>query len=381
MTSRGVAPMAFRARTTESSVAPFFERDQLGFGFRDVDLLVGHDHGLRALRRERVRLRDVVLGADLHGQVAVRDRGAAQAHLAADDDGAGALVDDDARLAAHRDRQRLEPRHQVGQRAAIVGGHRDLDARRVEGQRRARAHLGVDRVGDARRVGEIRRAERQQDRLPHRRDCAGELGLDDAAGRHAADGEVVHLHRVAALAAAEAAERERALGQRVDGAVGAAQRRRQQRAALQAARVADRGGGDVETAAAARERRQFGGDEDGGDVFDLDLLAGHEHAEALEHVGQRLRREHRLAAVAALVEADDEAVADERHRRRALQRRDVAQADGRVGRGRRDEGGAERGDGEEAEAGRGETQHQNTLFSTRISQPGLRLSFIRPRPK
>ena len=58
---------------------------------------------------------------------------------------------------------------------------------------------------------------------------------------------------------------------------------------------------------------------------------GTSDAEALQHVGQRLRREHRLAAVAGLVEADDEAVADERHRRGALQRRDVAQAHRGVG--------------------------------------------------
>ena len=91
---------------------------------------------------------------------------------------------------------------------------------------------------------------------------------------------------------------------------------------------------------------------------------------------------NRLAAIAGLVQADDQAVADERHRRRPLQGGDVAQADGGVGGSRgRGEAEAERGDEGDTD-GRGQGRHdQKTLLSTRMSQPGLRLSFIRPRPK
>ena len=69
---------------------------------------------------------------------------------------------------------------------------------------------------------------------------------------HAAHGQVIHRHRVAATAAAESADRQRALREREDLSVGSAKRRRQQRAALQAARIADRRRGDVEARAGAR---------------------------------------------------------------------------------------------------------------------------------
>ncbi len=62
------------------------------------------------------------------------------------------------------------------------------------------------------------------------------------------------------------ADRERALGDRVDVAVGAEQRRDQQRAALQALGVAERRDGDVDARALGAEGRQVGGHHHGGDV-------------------------------------------------------------------------------------------------------------------
>ena len=60
----------------------------------------------------------------------------------------------------------------------------------------------------------------------------------------------------------------------------------------------------------------FRGHDHGGDVLDLHRVGRHGHAEPLEHAGQRLRGEDGLLAVAGLVEADHQPVADGRHRRR-----------------------------------------------------------------
>ena len=140
---------------------------------------------------------------------------------------------------------------------------------------------------------------------------AADVDVHERATRHAADRQMIHLDVVAAAAAAKTAERQRALRGRDDLSVGPAQRRRQQHAALQAARVADRRRGHVDARAVVRVGRQLGGDEHRGDVLDLHLRRRHRHAELLEHVGQRLRREDRLPLVAGLVQADDQAVADD----------------------------------------------------------------------
>ena len=105
---------------------------------------------------------------------------------------------------------------------------------------------------------------------------------------------------------------ERALGDRIDVAVGAEQRGDQQGAALQALGVAQRRHGDVDARALGRERRQVGGDHDGRDVAGAQRLAADVDAQPLQHRGERLLGEGRIVdRVAGAVEADDEAVADQ----------------------------------------------------------------------
>ena len=105
---------------------------------------------------------------------------------------------------------------------------------------------------------------------------------------------------------------DRALGDRVDVAVGAEQRGDQQHAALQALGVAQRRDGDVDARALGGERRQVGGDHHGGDVAGADLLAADIDAEAFQHRLQRLLGERNIVeGIAGAVKADDEAVADE----------------------------------------------------------------------
>ena len=110
----------------------------------------------------------------------------------------------------------------------------------------------------------------------------------------------------------EAGDRERALGDRIDVAVGAEQGGDEQGAALQVLGVAERGDRDVHPRALGAERRQVAGDHDGGDVAGADGGAADVDAHALEHRLQRLLGEGDVVQrVAGAVEADDEAVADQ----------------------------------------------------------------------
>ena len=110
----------------------------------------------------------------------------------------------------------------------------------------------------------------------------------------------------------EAADRERALRDRVDIAVGAEQRRDEQRAALQALGVAQRRDGDVDARALRAERRQVRGHHHRRDVAGAQGLAADVDAEPLQHRVQRLLGEGNIVErVAGAVEADDQAVADQ----------------------------------------------------------------------
>ncbi len=139
-----------------------------------------------------------------------------------------------------------------------------------------------------------------------------DLALDDGAVGDAADGRHA-AHDLGGFALGlEAADRDRALADRIDVAVGAEQRRDQQRAALQALGVAERGDGDVDPGALGAEGRQVGGHHHGGDVAGAQVLAADIDAEPLEHRLQRLLGEGDVVErVAGAVEADHEAVADQ----------------------------------------------------------------------
>ena len=110
----------------------------------------------------------------------------------------------------------------------------------------------------------------------------------------------------------EAGDRERALRDRIDVAVGAEQGGDEQGAAAQILGVAERGDRDVHARALGGEGRQVAGHHHGGDVAGADGGAADVDAHALEHRLQRLLGEGDVVeGVAGAVEADDEAVADE----------------------------------------------------------------------
>ena len=85
----------------------------------------------------------------------------------------------------------------------------------------------------------------------------------------AASAQVVDLHFAAASASTGAADDQVALGQRINFAIGAAQRRGNQGAALERLGVAHRRDADVNELPRLRKSRQLRGDDDGGDVFEL----------------------------------------------------------------------------------------------------------------
>ena len=165
--------------------------------------------------------------------------------------------------------------------------------------------------GDALGGGEIGIAQRHA-HLAQLVQGEFDLALDHRAVGDAADGRHA-AHDLGGLAfGLEAADRHRALADRVDVAVGAEQRRDQQHAALQALGIAERGDGDVDARALGREGRQVGGYHHGGDVAGAQRLAADVDAEPFQHRVQRLLGERNVVeGVAGAVEADHQAIADE----------------------------------------------------------------------
>ncbi len=188
---------------------------------------------------------------------------------------------------------------------------RELHGRWIERLGDRRADIVVDRDGDAlgrREVGVAQGKPQLADAVEREFD----LAFDDGAVRQPADGRHAAGDLGGLAFGLEAADRQRALRDRIDIAVGAEQRRDQQRAAFEALGVAHGGGGDVDAGALGGERRQVGGDHDGGDVAGADLLAADIDAKPFQHRLQRLLGERRVVErVAGAVEPDDEPIADQ----------------------------------------------------------------------
>ncbi|MCY1414200.1 hypothetical protein D9M71_296430 [compost metagenome] len=259
------------------------------------------------------------------------DGGRRHAHVLADDDGAGARVDDDLghRLAALHF-EIFQHRHVVDPLARI---ERRADPHRaaVDGLGHAGAEQVVDAVDDVLGGGEIRTVEVEGQAVALV-EAARHRALHRGAGRHAAGGRHVDgdFRTVAALGI-EAADDEVALGDGVGLAVDTLQLGHQQAAAAQALGVADGGNGDVDGLAGLGERRQVGVHGDRGDVLQLHVAHVRRHldAELRQHVVEGLQGERRLRGlVAGAVEADHQAVADQLVVAHALDGGDVLQAFG-----------------------------------------------------
>jgi hypothetical protein len=240
----------------------------------------------------------------------VHDRRRGQAHIAARDDRAGALVDDDARATGGRHLEVLERCHEVDRAPLEAGRDLDLHGAAIGGARGV-GELGVDGLGDARGDGEARDAELEPEGAAlHDRD--GDLALDDRALGDASGVRGALLHRRAAVAArVEAAEHEAALGDRIRLLVTALQHRLDERAADERPGIADRRDGDVDLRALLRECRQLRRHHHGGDVAEADLVRVDLDAEAPEHREHRLGGERNADVVSRARQAGDEPVADE----------------------------------------------------------------------
>ena len=95
ITSRGVEPMAASARTNSSTVAPSFNTTLRAFSSLAVVLVCGTTSVVpceRGAGCETARA-----GLDFHVEIAVQDGDRRDANVFAQDDRAGALVDDYAR--------------------------------------------------------------------------------------------------------------------------------------------------------------------------------------------------------------------------------------------------------------------------------------------
>ncbi|KAG1197323.1 hypothetical protein G6F35_012832 [Rhizopus arrhizus] len=264
----------------------------------------------------------------------MRDRGRADPYLLADDHGAGARIDHHlGRRAARGQLQVLDACQQADARAGI-GGCGDRHGYTIDGTRRALAEGVVECSDHARDGGEIVVVQVQGD-VAAIGERIGQGTFNRGAVGNAADAG--HVHRDAGTVLAlrtEAADDQVALGDRVDLAIGTAQRSHQQRAATQGHRIADRGHGDVDRLARLGERRQFGMDRHRRHVLQLRVdVRRHIDAELAEQVLQALHGERCLAgAVTAAIQAHHQAVA---HQRIAAHATDLGQVLDALGAGRR----------------------------------------------
>ena len=161
------------------------------------------------------------------------------------------------------------------------------------------------------------------------------LPLDDGAVGNAAGCRHALRQRLGLPLGGKAGDEDRALRDRVDLSVGGLQRRHDQRAAVERGGVAERGDADVDAGAGFDKGGQVGGDDHGRDVLGARPAAFQRDAEILQHRADRLLGVGRVAqAVAAALQADDEAVADQLVVARALQHGDVLDARDRSGIGR-----------------------------------------------
>ena len=90
-------------------------------------VVCGVDHRLAV--GERRRLRHLRRLGDAHGEVAVGDGDRRDLHVLADDDGAGALVDDDAGRRVGLDREVADLGHEARRADAAPGASRTIERR------------------------------------------------------------------------------------------------------------------------------------------------------------------------------------------------------------------------------------------------------------
>ena len=307
--SRGPMPSEFK------TVHQLLQRHAVANERELVAVLLHADLGARrrhgAAARERCRLRDLRAFRDRDRQVALGDGDHGDAHVPPHDDDARALVDDDLGRLVRLDLQLLDLGEERDHVAQVLLRHRDLHGRGVERLGGRHADEVVDGGGDAFGGGEVGIAQ-SEPHLVHAVQCEVDLALDDGAVGDAADGRDAAGDLGGLALGLEAPDGERALGDRVDIAVGGQKRRDEQDAALQALGVAERRHGDVDAGSLRAEGGQVGGHHHGGDIAGAQRLAADVQAQPFQHRLQGLLGEGRIVdGVAGAVEADHEAVADQ----------------------------------------------------------------------
>src|SRR5579883_85370 len=159
---------------------------------------------------------------------------------------------------------------------------------------------------------EVGVAQENFDRV-HLAEIEGSITFDEGAVGNAAGGGMIHDFGIRGGTRAVAADDQGSLGGGVNFSVGGAEWGEQERAAGQTFGVADGGDGNVDLHAWAGKGGKRGGNENGGDVADLNgqELVLDVNAGTLQHVGKSLHGEKSLLLVARAIEADDQAVTDE----------------------------------------------------------------------
>ena len=150
-------------------------------------------------------------------KAALRDSHFIDRDVAAHDDSARTLIDDDLRDRIRHHRQVLQARDKAHDVILVVSRDADIDPARVAGSCHI-AILRIDRPRDARGRREIRVAQRQRQRtIPA--EIILDRALDNGAIRRRADRREILLDVVATAAGHEAARRDRALRDSIDNAI------------------------------------------------------------------------------------------------------------------------------------------------------------------
>ena len=234
MTSRAVAPMVWRERTRSSTVAPSLSSMRLT-GLSWAETLVWRTTWVVPVEENGRRLRDLEVADDVDGEASVEDGDGLEDDGASDDDGAGALVDDDFGARKDGDLGGLDLGEERGDVFAGLDG--EVDAAAVDDVGGGVAEVVVDSVSYGFGAAEVGVVEEEREGVAAL-EVEGDGALDDGSEGYAGGVGVVDLAGVAIDADGVASDDERALGLGVDLSVGSVERGHQEKAAFKAASVA-----------------------------------------------------------------------------------------------------------------------------------------------
>ena len=287
----------------------FRQRYEAGFALGNLGVGAGRDDRRTGLA-QRVRLRNIQRARDSDDEIALRHGAAGNPDGRRGDNGAGALVDNDAGGGVRNHFDSFEPGDEIHGKPFQPLGNAHADRSRVNGLSGVGERL-VDRLGESCGHGETRLAQEQLDDIVMH-DGGRDFTFDNrAADNGAHGGMILGYARPAATrrAGAETAYGQRPLGDGIDVVVSTQQRRLQEHAPLQRLGIPHRRDLHIESSARLGEGRNIRSDQNNAHVLRREGCSRHGDAITLKNIGDGLLRVNRIF-VALTGEAHHQTVTD-----------------------------------------------------------------------